>query len=97
MDFLEILNEIGEGDLNARLTDDVTRLARDVIETGGKGALTLRITISANGTSIITEAAIDVRRPHIRMQGGQYWIDGDRLVEDDPQQLALPSIGRARR
>lgn len=94
--FISTLGGIRGGDLCLELSEDLQTVVQECMETGKKGALTLKLSVKRTGArtvEILEDVKLAVPRPS-RSATVMFADDGGVLSENDPNQaeLALKTV-----
>ncbi len=90
--FFQALRDLHDGELLRQLDEGITALTAAVLETGGKGALTLKVAVSKLGKDRQVAVKPSVSRviPQEEVRQRLVWADAQgRFCESDPMQGEL--------
>lgn len=102
MDFADVIRDLGHGATNTQASKLLADLVNACEATGGKGKLTLTISVSANAGLAEIAATAKATVPQPKLPGGTYFkTKTGGLVTEDPRQttfgarvLSMPGIKR---
>lgn len=104
-DFISLVMDMRSGAVAADLNAKLQEVLRAVLETAGKGELTVKFTITPSklgmGGAVIeveTEHDIKIKRPELKVGKAVFFVtnEGD-LTREDPAQTAMFEEGNGRR
>lgn len=92
-EFIDILTDLDDGEVNIMLSKELPRVVAAVMETGRAGSLTLKIDIKREKRMAIVKASVSTKIPAPDSESSIFYTteDGD-LCREDPRQLALRDI-----
>ena len=95
--YATLVGQLGEGTLNAELSEDlhalVKRLEAHAYDFGkAKGVITLALAVEIDREGVVTvDPDIKVKAPKPARRKGRYWLTpGGNLTPDNPKQTQLP-------
>lgn len=93
IDIGEFLAELDAGRVYHVLGDQMGRVV-DLVQThGGKGELTLKLSLTKEGDRAVCEAKIDTKAPHEPVGATLFFFGRDGgLTREDPRQLSLREL-----
>lgn len=96
----DVLRDIRKGRVVEAATDELAAIVRDVMDTGLKGELTIKITVKPQekgDNCLILAAKVSSKRPMAPLPEGLFFADHDgALLRDDPTQLRIFADARER-
>lgn len=94
MDALQALARLGNGRFPEELADAIAAVSEDVVETGRKGGVTVKIGIvpAANLGEPMALVAVEIttKRPGTAPKATYFYVLDGELSESDPRQMVLP-------
>lgn len=94
--FLDWFRELSKGRVHTEATERLGELVTAIQETGKKGELTIRVVVKPqprmDGRAVTAEATVSVKAPKPDAATSLFFVDGPRLVRNDPDQLDLPGL-----
>lgn len=91
--FAQFLQEARKGGLHTELSERLPELARIVLETGKKGSITLKLTLTpmSDGQMVAVADDVTLKAPRANVPATYYYADKHGgLHRDPPQQLSIP-------
>lgn len=97
-DILKLLEGMNDGGFAKDAGERMSEIIKAVEESGGKGALTLRLVIEPNddGTAIVS-AETAVKKPYPQRAPEIFFVHRGELHKKDPRQMTLGDTGRLSR
>lgn len=97
MDIVTLLMEMRSGRVATDINDKFQDVLRGVLETGGKGELTVKLLIKPSkmgmGGAVIeveTEHEVKTKRPELKIGRSMFFVNKDgQLTRDDPDQAGM--------
>lgn len=94
--FADFLRETAQGKTHEELSEGLQDLVARVLDTGKKGALTLKINVEpmkGGGKQLLVSDEITLRLPEHDRQAAVFFADRENnLVRNDPRQLSFESL-----
>lgn len=91
-DFSQFLAEFAHGSVNTKATEKLREVVAACIETGRKGAVTIKIDITADGKLASLRAHVSSKKPEAALPGQVFFTtEAGDLRDEDPRQLKLPT------
>lgn len=92
-DFVEVITDLDDGKVNERGTKVLAELVAAVMETGKKGSLVLKLSVSKQGVMALVKADLSARKPEPAVETSIFWATADgELRREDPRQLKLRTV-----
>jgi hypothetical protein len=90
LDFSDVIRDLGHGATNSQASKLLAELVNACEETGGKGKITLTISVAANGGLAEIAATAKAMVPQPKLPGGTYFkTKTGGLVTEDPRQTSF--------
>lgn len=94
--FMDWFSELSKGRIHDEATEQLAALVTAIQETGKKGELTIRVVVKPqpkmDGRAVTAEATVATKPPKADAATSLFFVDGSRLVRNDPEQLDLPGL-----
>jgi hypothetical protein len=83
----DVLRDIRKGRVVEAASTELAAVVQAVLDTGKKGALTLKLTVTPQGKNdsvVVVDASISTSIPREKLPGGSFYttLDGDLLTQD---------------
>lgn len=90
MNFSQTLQEVRNGQLVGRLTDELDEVVAAVAEHGKAGTLTLKLTVKPNGDEAVTiEPNVTSSKPKGKLGSAIFFRGKDGLSRQSPSQMDI--------
>lgn len=97
MKLTDLLEELDNGRVLERLSEEVREITEAVVETGETGALTIKLSISREAHHAVVDVSSVPKVPKHPMHGTLMFFDGKGgLTREDPRQLKLRNLNEPR-
>ena len=91
-EFADLIREFAHGTTNEIATKRLREVVAACVAVGGKGSITIKLSINAKQGIASVGASISVKKPEPELPGSSYYTTEDgELRDEDPRQLKLPS------
>lgn len=94
-DFTDVITDLAHGQVNQQLTDGLSEVLKAVRETGKKGELTLKLTVTCVNENAVVGAEWNTKLPKPGAPTTMFFFDGEdgtAITREDPRQLALRQL-----
>ena len=93
--FTDVITDIGAGDLERKLSDELENVVNAVIETGKVGKLTVTISVNSEGKMVRVLAESKATIPKEAVESTSFFPDArGSLHRENPRQPKLPGMER---
>lgn len=91
-DFADIIKEFAHGSTNKVATDKLKEIVAACRENGGKGSITLKLSVDVKQNIVSLNTKISTSKPEPALPGAHFYAtDSGALVDEDPRQMKLPA------
>lgn len=94
--FSDWLRELAKGRVHEEATARLAELVAAIQETGKPGEITIKIRIKPqpkmDGRAVLAEGTVTAKTPSPDAATSLFFVDGSRLVRNDPEQLPLTGL-----
>jgi hypothetical protein len=95
VDFSAFVTDLANGQVNQRLSEQLSKLVEGVEDTHQKGTLTVTFTVSEEGRQIKVDAKCEAKMPQHPLHGTLFFPVPDKpgeITRDDIRQLKLRNL-----